>query len=68
MNIQELVAKQQLEIENLKEKLQRALEDKESIVMELVCIGGPLNDNKLKYTQEQLKILFRIHELANRQD
>ena len=28
----------------------------------LYCIGGPLNDNKLGYTKEQMQIFFHIQE------
>jgi hypothetical protein len=30
----------------------------------LVCIGGPLNDNVLGYTKQQLVVFHRIEELT----
>ena len=47
----ELIGKQQLEIEHLKIRLRWANEDKQKITSVLVCIGGPLNDNKLGYNR-----------------
>ena len=43
MTKDELIAKQQLEIEMLKKRLKWARKDKSDIVSALVCIGGPLN-------------------------
>lgn len=34
------------------------------IVMQIVCIGGPLNDNKLQYSPQQLGIFHQINMLA----
>jgi hypothetical protein len=50
---EELIGRQQLEIEDLKRKLASAMADKHNIATHLVCIGGALNDNRLGYTKEQ---------------
>lgn len=38
--------------------------DFEHIVTQIVCIGGPLNDNKLKYNEEQLVVFQNILNTA----
>ena len=60
MTKDELIAKQQMEIENLKLHLSRFKDARDRIIKYMVCIGGPLNDNKLMYTNEQKQIFFRI--------
>jgi hypothetical protein len=60
----ELIGKQQLEIEHLKIRLRWANEDKQKITSALICIGGPLNDNKLGYSVPQRNYLLQILELA----
>ena len=62
MNEQEVIARQavkieQLEVENahLKASIHRA-------ILHMVCIGGPLNDNKLGCNREQLATFQHIHE------
>ncbi len=63
MTEKELIAKQQLEIENLKETLRSAYESFSLINGILYNIGAPLNDNCLEYSREQLGPFFRISEL-----
>lgn len=65
MTTKELIAKQQLEIENLKIRLEWAREDMRMI---LVCCGGPLNDNYLQYTKDQRAPLHEILRLAEAGD
>jgi len=60
----ELIGKQQLEIEHLKIRLRWANEDKQKITSALICIGGPLNDNKLGYNLAQRSYLQQILDLA----
>ena len=60
----ELIGKQQLEIEHLKIRLRWANEDKQKITSVLICIGGPLNDNKLGYNLAQRSYLQQILDLA----
>lgn len=68
MNKEQLIAKQQLEIENLRLRLKWASKDKLDIVMRLTCIGGALNDNFLQYNREQLSSLQTILEIAENTD
>lgn len=62
MTKDELIAKQQMEIEMLKQLNTNFLESDNAIYKILHCIGGPLNDNKLGYTKEQLDPFFRIRD------
>ena len=34
------------------------------VYQHLVCVGGPFNDNFLKFTKEQLAYLYTIKEIA----
>ena len=68
MNKDELISKQQLEIENLKLRLKWARKDKGDIVNRLVCIGGGLNDNILGYNHKQIADLNEILKLAENGD
>jgi len=60
----ELIAKQQLQIEDLIRLLEEARANIREIHGSIVGIGGPLNDNKLGYTKEQLKIFWYVEALA----
>lgn len=64
MTLEQLVAKQQLEIERLQLAVAQHKQDKSDIANILVCIGGGLNDNLLGYTHEQKLQLNRILMLA----
>lgn len=64
MTQDELVAKQSLEIANLKEMLTDRQKRLRDIDRMLHCIGGPLNDNVLEYTSKQLGPFRRVAELA----
>jgi len=57
MTKDQLITKQQLEIEVLKKRLGWARSDKSDIVKALVCIGGPLNDNVLGFSIKQRNYL-----------
>lgn len=59
MTKDELIAKQQLEIEELKDRLNEMRESMRKINNALFCIGGPLNDNKLGFTHDQKVYLSR---------
>jgi hypothetical protein len=59
-----LVVDQQLEIRDLKNKLEQHETDKRCIVSLLVSIGGGLNDNVLMYDYDQKQELRRICSLA----
>jgi len=60
MTKDELIAKQQLAIEELSEReilYQSAID---SAIMVMICIGGPLNDNVLGFTKEQIMVFHKI--------
>jgi hypothetical protein len=59
-----LIAKQARAIASLTDDLEVARECMEEIKLLLVRIGGPLNDNTLQYSNEQLKVFHRILELV----
>lgn len=63
MDRDQLIAKQQLEIENLKGRVYEMNNVLRDIKLTLVCIGGPLNDNKLMYSKEQRKPLHEINRM-----
>lgn len=60
MTKDELITKQQLQIEFLKQREIEFTKSANDITMSIVCIGAPLNDNILGYTHKQLKIFFDI--------
>ncbi len=60
----ELIAKQQLEIENLKKLIEMKNEALQEIHMSCICIGGPLNDNVKCYTKVQMGDFWRINNAA----
>lgn len=51
------------ELYELKQRNKEALDNIEDSISSIICIGGPLNDNFLGYTNKQLVIFSRI--LAN---
>ena len=60
MTKDELIIKQQLQIESLKQREIEFTKSANDITMSIVCIGAPLNDNILGYTHKQLKIFSDI--------
>jgi hypothetical protein len=56
----EFIGKQQLKIEEMRALLTQSAAAFESIRGTIYCIGGPLNDNKLRYTREQMGDFGRI--------
>ena len=62
MTKDELIVKQQLEIEQLREAIVKYESAKDAVYGIIFCIGGPLNDNKLGYTKEQKTDFWRIKE------
>jgi hypothetical protein len=63
MNKDELITKQQLEIENFKEREKTNAEILRKINYRFIGIGQPLNDNCLKFNQNQLKWCTQVHDL-----
>jgi len=62
MNKEELIGKQQIEIERLKFRRDELLKEKDAVYNIIYCIGGPLNDNKLGYTNTQMQDFWKIIE------
>lgn len=56
----ELIAKQQLQIEAMRELLSQCVDSFARIHGVIYSIGGPLNDNKLQYTTAQMRDFKRI--------
>lgn len=59
-----LIASQQLEIFEMKERLANIKKDANAICLSIICIGGPLNDNAKGYTREQKYDWQRVLSLA----
>ncbi len=60
MRVEELICKQQLELEDLKTKVASFEDAFKRIHANLYSVGAPLNDNFLEYRKEQLAVFFRI--------
>lgn len=58
-----LIAKQSIEIDNLKTRLEESNNKLKKIKLLLTSIGAPLNDNINNYNKEQLKIFFKIEQI-----
>lgn len=65
MNKDQLIAKQQLEIEDLKEKLTNAINNAKLISQQMYNVWWPLNDNRLQFNLEQRNFLRNIAFLAD---
>ncbi len=59
----EVIAFQAKKILEQEIKLQEHIQAAHDIRMKIYCIGGPLNDNLLKYTNNQLAIFAHIINL-----
>jgi hypothetical protein len=64
MTKDELITKQQLEIEEYKQKLIENVEIKKKLEMRFYAMGQPLNDNCLQFNKEQLKWCLKTVELV----
>lgn len=65
MTKDQLIANQQVQIEEYKDMLRNNLRVKESIIGSLYSIGAPLNDNLLKFNKDQLKWLMSLGDKIN---
>ncbi len=65
MNYEALCAQQALNIAKLELQVTRMSEAMRKINLIIYGIGGPLNDNNLAYTNEQLQPFWRIAKLAD---
>lgn len=56
----QLIARQAKQIEELRDEVADLKDRAKKALSHIYCIGGPLNDNKLKYTGEQLRTFANI--------
>jgi len=66
MSKDELISKQQLELEDLKEQLRENKETLEELHGKFYNIGAPLNDNILKFNDKQLSWCGSVYLLIKR--
>ena len=64
MTKDELIAKQQLEIEEYKQMLEENTEIIKSLTGKFYNIGAPLNDNVLQFNKDQQKWCFGVVALV----
>lgn len=60
---EELIALQQLKIEEYKIAMEENKETVKSLKNKLFAIGAPLNDNRLQFNKEQLRWCFELEGL-----
>ena len=58
----ELIARQAKQIEELRDKVADLKARAERATAHIYCIGGPLNDNKLNYSKQQMVTFSLIAE------
>ena len=58
----EIITRQARTICRLEQRVEELESAKSSARLQIYCIGGPLNDNKLGYSKEQLVVFARIAE------
>lgn len=56
----ELIARQAKQIEELSDEVNAMKEGAAKVAMEIYGVGGPLNDNVMGYTKQQLAPFHRI--------
>lgn len=59
-----LIASQQLEIFEMKERLAAIKDDANAICISIIGMGGPLNDNVKGYTKQQMADWQRVLDLS----
>lgn len=62
MEEQEVIARQATKIERLEVENAHLKDCIAKARLHMICIGGPLNDNRLQYSREQMVTFFRIKE------
>jgi hypothetical protein len=65
MGKDELIVKQQLEIEQYKTMLQENAAIRKALIARFYGIGAPLNDNVLQFNREQQKWCFQVAQLVD---
>ena len=63
MKYEEVIAVLTKENMELKEDLGECFKVANDIESRLMCVGGPLNDNVYKFSEEQLNLFRRIQEI-----
>lgn len=63
MTKDELITKQQLQLEEYKIAMKENAKLKHDLTMRFVAIGQPLNDNRLQFNKDQQKWCFGVLEL-----
>lgn len=56
----ELIARQAKQLEELRDEVSDLKDRARKARLHIYCIGGPLNDNKLRYTKPQMVTFARI--------
>ena len=56
----EVIARLAIKIDGLEQRAERMRQSIEGAKLYIICIGGPLNDNKLGYSKEQLVTFQKI--------
>ena len=66
MKESELIARQAKQLEELRDEVADLKERARRARLHIYCIGGPLNDNKLRYSKQQMVTFWQIaDELGN---
>lgn len=60
----EVISRLSVKNETIKDVVSNFQKTAKDIVLRLVCVGGPFNDNKLQFTAEQLRYLRPVLERA----
>lgn len=60
MDFETVISRQALKIEELQDRIAILERARSNAMLEMICIGGPLNDNKLQYSNAQLSTFARM--------
>lgn len=60
MTDEEVIRRQAVKIERLEQENGAMKDCIAAARLHLVCVGGPLNDNKLQFTSEQRALLWKV--------
>jgi hypothetical protein len=60
MTLEQLITNQQLKIHQLEADNKSLIDCVQRLYMDMICIGGPLNDNVLEYSPKQLMVFQRM--------
>lgn len=61
--LRDVIIEQAVELNELRKRVARMGEAIQDARNHMICVGGPLNDNKLQYSREQLVTFGCIDEL-----